>query len=172
MAAPLAKRSQLGHGTVFTLELPSGKAARAPQAAVSARPPLALTLDGRLIVIVEDDPAVRSGLEVLLRGWGAAILSFDSVAASSTWAAQAGAGQPRPDLLIVDYRLENGLNGVDAIAALRARFPGVPAIVVTGSTMTELEQEAHDKDFHLLIKPVVPNKLRAMIAFKLKSRPA
>jgi len=31
---------------------------------------------------------------------------------------------------------------------------------------------AHDKeaaahDFHLLIKPVVPNKLRAMIAFKL-----
>ena len=28
-------------------------------------------------------------------------------------------------------------------------------------------EEALEHDFHLLIKPVVPNKLRAMIAFKL-----
>ena len=76
----------------------------------------------------------------------------------------------RPDLLIVDYRLEGGRNGVDAINALRSRFGAVPAIVVTGSTMTGLEHEAHEKDFHLLIKPVVPNKLRAMIAFKLAQR--
>ena len=32
------------------------------------------------------------------------------------------------------------------------------------------EQEAQAHDFHLLIKPVVPNKLRAMIAFKLGVR--
>ncbi len=74
----------------------------------------------------------------------------------------------RPDLLIVDYRLENGRNGVDAIVALRERFGAtLPAIVVTGSTMSSLDKEAQEKDFHLLLKPVVPNKLRAMIAFKL-----
>ena len=82
------------------------------------------------------------------------------------WAADAS--QAKPDLLIVDYRLENGMSGVDAIVAVRDRFgSSVPAIVVTGSTMTGHEQEALDHDFHLLIKPVVPNKLRAMIAFKL-----
>ena len=55
--------------------------------------------------------------------------------------------------------------------SLRARFgAGVPAIIVTGSTMSGHEREAHDGDFHLLIKPVVPNKLRAMIAFKLGQR--
>ena len=84
---------------------------------------------------------------------------------------EAAAADPvvaRPDLLIVDYRLENGRNGVDAIVALRARFgAGVPAIVVTGSTMTGHDKEAQEQDFHLLLKPVVPNKLRAMIAFKL-----
>jgi signal transduction histidine kinase/CheY-like chemotaxis protein len=170
MGAPLSLRSQTGRGTVFTLDLPVGQAPRAAQAAVSAKGPLALTLEGRLIVVVEDEPAVRAGLEALLRGWGATLLSFDSVAASSAWAAQAGTDQQRPDLLIVDYRLENGRNGVDALNALRARFPAVPAIVVTGSTMTGLEQEAQDKDFHLLIKPVVPNKLRAMIAFKISAR--
>ena len=52
--------------------------------------------------------------------------------------------------------------------SLRAQFKQkIPAIVVTGSTMTGHEQEAQDVDFHVLIKPVVPNKLRAMMAFKL-----
>jgi len=139
---------------------------------VSPKGPLGITLDGRLIVVVEDEPAVRSGLEVLLKGWGAGLLSFDSVASVEAWCAHAPTDQATPDLLIVDYRLENGRNGVDAIQALRARFgAGLPAIVVTGSTMTGLELEAHEKDFHLLIKPVVPNKLRAMIAFKLGVRP-
>jgi len=46
----------------------------------------------------------------------------------------------------------------------------VPAIMVTGSTMTGHEAEAQQHDFHLLVKPVVPNKLRAMIGFKLGVR--
>ncbi len=33
--------------------------------------------------------------------------------------------------------------------------------------MSGIEHEADRNDFHLLIKPVAPNKLRAMIAFKL-----
>ena len=58
--------------------------------------------------------------------------------------------------------------GVDAIGVLRQQFGAkVPAILVTGSTMTGHEKDAQVHDFHLLIKPVVPNKLRAMIAFKL-----
>ena len=46
----------------------------------------------------------------------------------------------------------------------------VPAILVTGSTMTGHEAESQAHDFHVLTKPVVPNKLRAMIAFKLGVR--
>ncbi|WP_280152659.1 ATP-binding protein [Piscinibacter sp. XHJ-5] len=167
IGAPLTLRSQPGRGTVFSLELPVGRLVKATPAALTSKTPAGLTLDGRTIVVVEDEPAVRSGLEALLRGWGASLVSFDSVAATSAWARQADASA-RPDLLIVDYRLENGSNGVDAIVALRERFGPLPAIVVTGSTMSTLDREAQEKDFHLLIKPVVPNKLRAMIAFKLK----
>jgi two-component system, sensor histidine kinase len=168
MGAPLQIRSRLGHGTVFTVELPPGKAVPAAVTAVPGKGPLGLTLEGRLIVVVEDEPAVRSGLEALLRGWGASIVSFESVETSTEWARSSPVGSTVPDLLIVDYRLENGRNGVEAIVALRERFgTQVPAIVVTGSTMTGHDKEAQDKNFHLLIKPVVPNKLRAMIAFKL-----
>ena len=168
MAAPLAVRSRPGHGTVFSLELPLGLAPRAAAPQVPGKGPIRLTLEGRLIVIVEDEPAVRAGLEVLLRGWGAEIMSFDSVSGSAHWAAGANPEVVKPDLLIVDYRLEEGKNGVDAIKALRARFGvAVPAILVTGSTMTGHDKDAQLHNFHLLIKPVVPNKLRAMIAFKL-----
>jgi CheY-like chemotaxis protein len=130
--------------------------------------PLGLTLHGRWVVIVEDEPAVRGGLEVLLQGWGAQVLSFDSVAETAAWAQASDPARIRPDLLIVDYRLENGRNGTEAIHTLRQRFgAALPAIVVTGSTMTGHDKEAQDNEFHLLVKPVVPNKLRAMIAFKL-----
>ena len=171
MNEPLALRSVPGRGTVFTLEVPTGRPVPVASVSVPAKAPLGLTLEGRLIVIVEDEPAVRGGLEVLLKGWGATVESFDTVAASAAWARQSDPALTRPALLIVDYRLEGGHTGVEAIAALRQVFgTAVPAIMVTGSTMTGHDAEAEKNDFHLLIKPVVPNKLRAMIGFKLGMR--
>ncbi|MCV5950452.1 ATP-binding protein, partial [Escherichia coli] len=58
MDAPLTLRSRYGHGTVFSLRLPMGRALRAPEAPPS-RPALGLALDRQLIVVVEDDSAVR-----------------------------------------------------------------------------------------------------------------
>jgi signal transduction histidine kinase len=168
MSAPLTLRSELGRGSVFAIELPLGTTPRAERRALPGKGPIDITLDGRLIVVVEDEPAVREGLEVLLKGWGAAIVAFDSVAATEAWAATADAA---PALVIADYRLENGATGIAAIGAVRKRFgAGLPAIVVTGSSMIGHDKEALEHDFHLLIKPVLPNKLRAMIAFKLGRR--
>lgn len=170
MRAPLELRSEVGRGTVFTLRLPVGKAPRAAERALGARAPTGVTLAGRTIVIVEDEPAVRQGLEVLLASWGATIVSLENLAATRAWTDAADAATP-PALVIADYRLEEGATGVAAIAAVRRRFGNaVPAIVVTGSAMSGHEKDALEHDFHLLIKPVLPNKLRAMIAFKLARR--
>jgi signal transduction histidine kinase len=171
MQAPIRVRSQVGRGTVFTLELPLGMAPRADAPGPASRSTLGLTLERKQIVVVEDDPAVRSGLQVLLAGWGAKVLAFESAQSIQRWAGDASSDTSAPDLLIADYRLEGGHNGIEAIHALRARFgAAVPAIVVTGSMMTDHEREAQEHDFHLLLKPVVPYKLRAMIAFKLGLR--
>lgn len=171
MQAPLSVHTRLGHGTVFTLEVPVGRVPPPDTAGTRLRPHIGLTLDHRLIVVVEDDDAVRRGLEVLLKSWGAGVASFDSVAACLAWAPQADLGAAVPDLVITDYRLEDGANGVDAIRGLRAQFgPRLPAIVVTGSMMSGFEREAQEERYHVLVKPVVPNKLRAMIGFKLGTR--
>jgi signal transduction histidine kinase len=171
MNAPLTLRSEPGRGTVFSLQVPRGERSAVQLPNTDRKGPLGITLEGRLIVVVEDEPAVRGGLEALLKGWGATLASFDSVAAANEWANSSNPEQTVPDLLIVDYRLENGQTGVQAIDLLRARFGAqLPAIMVTGSTMTGHEKESSEHNFHLLIKPVVPNKLRAMIAFKLSMK--
>ena len=134
--------------------------------------PIGLTLQGRFFVVVEDEATVREGLVVLLQAWGARVVAFDSVDAARAWVGGAGPAT-RPDLLLVDYRLPQGQTGIDALIALRARWPGqrLPAIMITGSSLGGHEDEALTHDYHLLIKPVLPNKLRAMIAFKLDLRP-
>jgi two-component system, sensor histidine kinase len=176
MQAPITVRSRMGHGTVFGMEVPLGKTPRASIEAVPAtsvgKAALGLTLDDRLIVVVEDELAVREGLVVLLQAWGAEVMPFETVAEVQSWVAGSAARQP--DLLLVDYRLPEGRTGIDALVALRARWPQqrLPAIVITGSSLSGHEDEALTHDYHLLIKPVLPNKLRAMIAFKLGVRPA
>jgi two-component system, sensor histidine kinase len=172
LEADLSVRSVAGRGTVFTFTLPVGREVRtiAPPKSPSASGALGLTLDGRRIVVVEDEPAVREGLMVLLRSWGATVEALPDLAAVQAW--RADVQQQPPDLLIVDYRLPEGHTGIDALVAIRARWPGLalPAIVVTGSSLGGHEDEAGRHDFHLLIKPVLPNKLRAMIGFKLGMR--
>jgi signal transduction histidine kinase len=173
MGASVTVRSRLGHGTVFSMSVPVGKAPRASIEAVPggvAKAPLGLTLQSRMIVVVEDEAAVREGLVVLLQAWGAQVSAFDTVEAVEAWVA--GPNAQQPDLQLVDYRLPQGRTGIEALVALRARWPGarLPAIVITGSSLGGHEDEAVKHDYHLLIKPVLPNKLRAMIAFKLNVR--
>jgi signal transduction histidine kinase len=165
-------RSRVGHGTVFSLVVPAGQAARSFDARVVAAAPVpaAPTLHGRSIVVVEDDPGVREGLVVLLQGWGAQVQAFDGMQPVQAWLASPAFAPP--DLLILDYRLPGTATGLDVLATVRAACGArrVPAIVVSGSTMGGLEAQAAVRDYHLLVKPVLPNKLRAMVSFKLGVR--
>jgi len=183
MNAPISLRSNPGRGTVFALELPIGRIAPTLQPLPTGPVVSGLTLEGRQVLIVEDEPAVLMGLQALLEGWGARVLAFDSLRAVTAWisAIETTADTrtdhrtvgplDRPDLLIVDYRLEAGVTGIDALDLLRQRFGArLPAIMITGSMMSAQDLLAQQKDFHLLTKPVAPNKLRAMIAFKLSAQ--
>ena len=112
--------------------------ARAPLGPDAAGPPDAC--------VVEDEPAVREGLVVLLQGLGRqrAGFRFGGLAAGLAGAA---ARTEAPDLLLVDYRLPQGQTGLDALAALRAAIGSgatLPAIVITGSTIGGHESEAAD----------------------------
>jgi signal transduction histidine kinase len=159
-------RSVRGRGSVFRVRVPLGRQPEAALAAAPRTPTDPGDLAGRVVVVVEDEPAVLQGMEVLLQGWGATVIACSSLAEVLDRAGELGAA---PHLIIADYRLREGGVGTLAIAQLRERFRAqIPAIIVSGSTTPAHLEEAKAINAHLLLKPVMPAKLRALINFKLK----
>lgn len=155
-----------GRGSVFRLRIPLGRAPQAAPAEAGHSQPRPGDLSGRLIVVVEDEIAVLRGMEVLLAGWGAAVVACHSLPEVVDRARELARA---PDLVIADYRLREGNIGTQAINALRERFgAAIPAIIVSGSTTPVHLAEAQAIDAHLLLKPVMPAKLRSLIHYKLK----
>jgi signal transduction histidine kinase len=164
--APVTLASEVGRGSRFTVALPRGLA----PVASATRPAEALAapgdLSGARIAVVEDETVVLEGMRVLLEGWGATVVA----ASSADELLDHLASEPAPPhLVIADYRLRDGHNGVEVIRALRERYgAAVPAIIVTGSSTPFNLEEAKAVGAHLLLKPVMPAKLRTLINFKLQ----
>jgi CheY-like chemotaxis protein len=77
----------------------------------------------------------------------------------------------RPDLIISDYRLADGKDGIEAIERLRSEFGApIPAFLVSGDTSAERLRAVRTRGYHLLHKPVPPMALRAMVSRLLTSR--
>jgi two-component system, NtrC family, response regulator HydG len=101
------------------------------------------------ILVVDDEPSARSGLEKLLRHEGYAVVS-----APNGPTALALADEEAPDLVITDLRMPE-MDGVELVEKLRARWPELPVIVVTAfgevaAAVRAMRSGAHD----FLSKPI------------------
>jgi len=76
----------------------------------------------------------------------------------------------RPDIVLVDFRLHEGDDGITAVNSLRALMPGLPALLVSGDTAPERLREAHEAGLTLLHKPVLAEQLLAAIRQALTPR--
>jgi CheY-like chemotaxis protein len=110
---------------------------------------------------IDNEPAVTSGMRTLLEGWGCQVLTANSTREALT---SFEAGWGRPDVLVVDYHLDEG-TGIEAIADVRDYFKsGIPAIVVTADHSPEVERALRELGHGLLRKPVKAGALRALIS--------
>jgi CheY-like chemotaxis protein len=76
---------------------------------------------------------------------------------------------PAPDVLVVDYRLAGGADGLIAIAELRSRFGrDVPALLVSGESSGAELARIKASGIPLLHKPVPPARLRAALLYVLR----
>ena len=78
----------------------------------------------------------------------------------------------RPDLILCDYRLRDGENGIGAIKRLQSQYTEerVPAVLITGDTAPDRLQEARESGLILLHKPVAEIKLRATVGNLMRTR--
>ncbi|WP_406856396.1 hybrid sensor histidine kinase/response regulator [Alsobacter sp. KACC 23698] len=158
---PIRLQSQLGRGSVFTVELPVAAPLPAMAAQRDARPTVAAPLAGMAVLCIDNEPAILNGMTTLLTGWGCAVL-----AAPGLKEAQAALRRRklRPDVVIADYHLDEG-DGIEAITALRWKLGAdLPAVLVTADRTPAVRDLASEKDIHVLNKPLKPAALRALLA--------
>lgn len=114
------------------------------------------------ILIVEDDLATRVGLQELLANAG-----YASVVAGDFREGRRALEQERPDLLIVDLRLQ-GFNGLQL---LHVNPRPIPTIVVTGFPDDVLQADARRMGAEYLVKPFDPAHLLALVGRLLDREP-
>ena len=161
LRADVEVASKVGRGSRFSLSLPAveGSIATAGKTREIEDVPA-----GR-ILIVEDNEIVRIGLEAALQDWG--YLTFCAADGEIALDMLASVGDA-VDLVIADYRLGAGRNGVETVKAIEARLSRpVPAILLTGDIAKERIAEFASSGLELLHKPVPHKELRRKIASML-----
>ncbi|HET8897239.1 MAG TPA: PAS-domain containing protein [Rhodanobacteraceae bacterium] len=157
---PLTLRSRLGRGTVFAVAVPLARAVR-PGAAVAAAatPPMPASR----VLVLDNDAAVREAMRALLEGWN---LAVDAVA--DTDEAVAAALAVPPDVLLLDYHLDDNADGLAAWRRLRAAIGARPCAIISADHSEALRTACAAAGCQLLHKPVKPLALKSLLAQMLR----
>lgn len=167
---PVRVRSAPDRGARFVLEMPAGSAQPEEQPRRAAFvDPAADRLGGALVVVIENERAIRDGMRALLEGWGCEVVTTSTAAK----AARALLVAKRvPDLIVADYHLEGDELGTSAVARLRAKFGrAIPGLVITADRMPAAADRIAAAGLPVLNKPVRPYQLRAVMDHLLGTRP-
>ncbi|HEX5042332.1 MAG TPA: ATP-binding protein [Candidatus Polarisedimenticolaceae bacterium] len=133
-----------GAGATFTIRLPL----------TAEAPTDALALDGRLVLVVDDEADAREVLAGLLRECGA-----DVTAVGSARAALEAIRGHAPDLVVSDLAMPDG-DGYALLEEVRRRGYGMPAIAVTAFARPEDRERARRAGYQRHVaKPVEPDEL-------------
>jgi two-component system, LuxR family, response regulator FixJ len=112
-----------------------------------------LSIPGFVVIVVDDDLAVRNSLKFSLEIEGLAVRSY------ATGAELLSAGDlALCSCLVVDQKMP-GISGLDLIAQLRERLVAAPAILITSHPSLSVRQRAAKADVPIVEKPLLGNAL-------------
>jgi two-component system CheB/CheR fusion protein len=157
--------SRPGKGSVFAIEvcMPVERAKprlKVVEEAVGARADGTAQRKGKILVI-EDDPEVRDLLTLLLEDSGHRVALASDGATALAFLAQSAL---RPDVVLADYNLPNGVTGLQTVLTIRERLhQPIPAIILTGDISTETLKAVATQDCTQLNKPVRAAHLTQLI---------
>jgi FixJ family two-component response regulator len=118
------------------------------------------------ILLVDDDPAVRSALAFSLELEGFAVEAFGSGAELL-----ARAPLPETGCFVLDHRL-HGIDGLELLASLRGHGVVLPAVIVTSNPTRSLRERIARAGAALVEKPLLGDALTAEVRRALNIRRA
>ena len=148
--------SEVGRGSCFSLSFPVST----PQIAQQQTQGNPTASFGSLRVLCVDDQQENlDAMQTLLERWGISVVLADN------WDdAIKQADIFSPQILLMDYQLGNGVNGLDLIEAIRQHLDVVlPASLVTATHDEDLVTRCKEQGVNYLSKPLKPAKLRALL---------
>ena len=157
---PIDLQSGLGCGTRFSVRVPLAPAGTDHDRRAAQRPDPLAQLTGLVVLVVDDNALARDGLVSLLTSWGCVVGAAEGLAQALQHLEQGFMAQ----VIISDYRLGEGDNGIDAIGQLRLTAGlSIAACLMSGDTDPALILAAKHEGLTLLHKPVRPAKLRSLL---------
>lgn len=154
-----------GEGTTFTITLPAAPMADAADAADTAGDAPDM-VPGAVILVVDDEPAIRALAERILQRAGHTTM----VAANGQAALEVARTIPVIDVLLTDLTMPN-MGGVELAATLIAERPGLPVVYMSGYGEEQLAQDGVlPAGVRLLHKPFDVAALTAIVGEALATR--
>jgi two-component system, chemotaxis family, CheB/CheR fusion protein len=158
---PIDVRSRPGKGSVFAVEVPLAEG-RARSYASPDVPGIEESADRTSsILIIDDDPEIREILDLLLKGEGHRTYAVGDGNEALTLVER---GSIRPDLILADYNLPGGLNGLQVVTGLREMLSReVPVIILTGDISTDTLRDIARERCVQRNKPIRADELTRLI---------
>jgi DNA-binding NtrC family response regulator len=120
--------------------------------------PLDQSSAGERVLIVEDDPATRSGLAELVQAWG-----FQTDEAPDGEEALKKVTSFRPAIIVSDLVMPR-MGGLDLLRALKDQLTDITLLLLTAQGTVESAVEAiKDGAYDYLTKPVDPQRLQILL---------
>ena len=155
-------RSAPGRGSTFSVEIATTRQGDHRATPQIAPDPRAHDRIGELTaLIVENDPGIVAALSALLEQWGIEVLDVSSGEDALTLLEDTGV---EPDLMLVDYQLGAGMDGLACLAAAREMLPNAPAsCLITADRSETLAARARSAAVEILHKPITPATLARIV---------
>ncbi len=158
-------RSQVGQGSVFSVEVPYGRVSADSESRDVSPAEGPGSLSGATVLVVENEEGVLVAMRELLEGWGCRVVTERSGQRALTELARSGGA---PKIAVVDYHLDENENGLEVIDLVRSAYAeAIPGLIITADACPRLHDRIRASKLHALRKPVKPSKLRALMSHLL-----
>ncbi|MBU6502995.1 MAG: PAS-domain containing protein [Burkholderiales bacterium] len=153
----LELKSRVGRGSCFAVTVPRAEAVPVRRERVERGAGRQLPLT---VLCLDDDAAILDGMTALLGRWG-----VHCRVALDVLRARAELELGSVDLILADCHLAGHADGLQAMQQLRGQLGALPPVVmITADASSALRQRAQALGYPVLLKPVRPGALRAVLA--------